>query len=205
MVLIENVPNMKNSDAGKMLKARMKRLGYKVVDEVLDGRDFGGLTSRVRYYLVGTLLDVNFEMPKPIERNSKPIWDKFIEPYILNGEARLVNHSLSFKKGLESGRLRVIKRDSLFSGTILKSQDRMAKDSIVIMDEKRNGNMYFPSVEQLAKLMQIPDNYNLFTSSKAISTEFIGQSIEFPMHDAIVQQIRESLLNCHARLNSRLF
>lgn len=205
MVLVENVENYKNSDAGKMLKARMRKLGYKVTDEVLDARDYSGLTSRKRYYLIGTLLDDEFVMPKATKRNNVPIWDEYIEPYILSGEARLVNHVGSFTKGIEQGRARIIKRDSQYSPTFIKSEDRMAKDSVFIMDEKRDNNLYFPSVEMMAKLMQIPDEYNLYTSSNSISKEFIGQSIEYPMHNLLIEEIKNSLLSAHAKLNNRLF
>jgi len=121
-ILVENVRGFRTSDAGKMLVTRLRRYGYKITEDYLDGRDFEGKTSRIRYYLVATLLPFDFEMPKAVMRSTTPIWDEYIEPFILSGEARLVNHVGSFKKGFEQGRIRVIKRDSLHSPSFLKSK-----------------------------------------------------------------------------------
>ena len=204
-LLVENVRGFKTSDAGKMLNARLRRLGYTITESIMDGRDYKGMTSRIRYYLVATLLPFSFKMPEKHVRNENPIWDQYIEPYILSGEARLVNHVETFKKGFEQKRIRVIRRDSLHCPTFLKSQDRMAKDSVVIQDELRDNNLYFPSRSMMAELMGIPKEFDFNISSKTIETECIGQSIEYPMHDAIVKQLKEYLLSSHASLNNRLF
>lgn len=129
-VLVENVPNFFTSDAGKILMARLNRLGYKTFWDKFDAREFGGLTSRVRGYLFATMLPGNFEMPKPTNKNETPIWELLnFDERIASGELRDVTHTSSLQDGLKTGRARLITRKSLFSGTILKSQNRQAKDS----------------------------------------------------------------------------
>jgi len=81
----------------------------------------------------------------------------------------------------------------------------MAKDSVVIQDEQRDNNLYFPSKPMMAKLMGIPKEFDFSTTSQTIESECIGQSIEYPMHDAIIKKLKEHLLFAHARLNNRLF
>ena len=132
-VLIENVPNFFTSDAGKILALRLNRLGYRTYCDKFDARDYGGLTSRVRGYLFATMLPSEFEMPKPTKRNEIPIWEMLnFDERISTGELRDVTHTSSLQEGLRTGRARLIKRDSLFSPSVLKSQNRQAKDSLFI-------------------------------------------------------------------------
>lgn len=202
-ILVENVRGFKTSDSGKMLISRLKRLGYKISDDILDARDFGGLTQRVRYYLVASLLPFDFEMPKGENRNTTPIWDEYIEPYIQSGEARDVSDTKFVEEGLASGRIRLIKRDSISSPTYLKSQDRMAKDSVAILDEKRDNRYFIPSPKMMARLMGIPKSIDFRNTTKTIESEVIGQSIEYPMHDQIIKKLKEHILLAHAKLNNR--
>lgn len=204
-ILIENVKGFKNSDAGKILVSRLKRLGYEIKHEIFDSRDFGGLTSRVRYYLIATLLPFDYNLPKVTFRNTNEIWDTYIEPYIVSGEAREVTFSKSLQDGLKTNRIRLIKRDSLYSPTFLKSQDRMAKDSVVIQDEKRENKLFFPSNEMMARLMSIPNEFTFKTCSKTIESEIIGQSIDYLLHNVLIKSIKDYLLFAHAKLNNRLF
>jgi DNA (cytosine-5)-methyltransferase 1 len=204
-LLIENVPQFSTvSDIGKMTRVRLKRLGYRVYDGIYDARDYGGITSRKRSYLIATLLPAPLTLPIKTPRNDIPIWEEYIEPLIKEGKLREVSHSKSIQDGIKCGRARVINRESISSPTVLKSQNRMAKDSVVIVDDIR-GAIYFPNEELISKLMGISEDFSLEVSSKSIASEVQGQSIEVPLHSALLSSIKKHILDSDIMLNGRLF
>lgn len=202
-VLIENVPNFFTSDAGKILALRLNRLGYRTYCDKFDARDYGGLTSRVRGYLFATMLPSEFEMPKPTKRNKIPIWEMLnFDERISTGELRDVTHTSSLQEGLRTGRARLIKRDSLFSPSVLKSQNRQAKDSLFIYDDVSD-RYYFTSNKLLSELMGIEMNFSAVGGT--LESEIIGQSIETPLHEALLDSINEHLIQSKQILSNRLF
>ena len=202
-VLIENVPNFFTSDAGKILALRLNRLGYRTYCDKFDARDYGGLTSRVRGYLFATMLPSEFEMPKPTKRNKIPIWEMLnFDERISTGELRDVTHTSSLQEGLRTGRARLIKRDSLFSPSVLKSQNRQAKDSLFIYDDVSD-RYYFTSNKLLSELMGIEMNFDAVGGT--LESEIIGQSIETPLHEALLDSINEHLIQSKQILSNKLF
>ncbi len=201
-ILHENVKGFASSDAGKIFKARLARLGYRVYEGIYDARDFGGLTSRVRSYIFATMLPSEFRQPITTCRNTTPLWERFIEPLIIKGELRDVTECQSTIDGFKTGRARAITRDSLFSPTFLKSQNRQAKDSIFIQDEIR-GKVYFPSNELIKTLMGIDMNFDAVGST--IEGEILGQSIEVPLHEALLESVREHISQANMQINRKLF
>ncbi len=203
-ILIENVRGFSQSDIGKMTQVRLQRLGYKVHNMIFDAREFGGKTSRVRNYMFATLLPAEFSLPTYEKKQECSLWEEFIESKILNNELREVSHSKSIQDGISTGRARVITRSSLSSPTFLKSQDRMAKDSVVIFDEIR-GKIFFPSNELASQLMGISQQFDFSLVSKSIESEIIGQSIEVPLHEAILDSIKEHINSSYSQLHGKLF
>ncbi|WP_152633260.1 DNA cytosine methyltransferase [Aliarcobacter butzleri] len=202
-ILIENVYGFFTSDAGKILIARLNRLGYKTYYDKFDARDYGGLTSRVRGYLFATMLPSDFEMPQPTKRNDIPIWEMLhFDDRILSGELRDVTHTNSLQEGLKTGRARLIKRDSLSSPTVLKTNSRQNKDSIYIFDDMTN-RYYFASNKLLAELMGIKMNFNAV--STVVEGEIIGQSIEIPLHEQLLDSINSHIMKANQILLNRLF
>lgn len=200
---VENVPNFFISYAGKILISRLQKFGYRVFWDKFDARDFGGLTSRVRGYLFATMLPANFEMPKPTNKNEIPIWDllKF-DARIASGELRDISHIKTLQEGIKAKRARFITRTSLYSPTVLKSQNRCAKDSIFIHDDLNN-KYYFTSNELLSELMGIEMNFNAV--GETIASEIIGQSLELPMHNALLDSINKHLTESLQILKQKLF
>lgn len=187
-----------------MTQVRLQRLGYKVHNMIFDAREFGGKTSRVRNYMFATLLPAEFSLPTYEKKQECSLWEEFIESKILNNELREVSHSKSIQDGISTGRARVITRSSLSSPTFLKSQDRMAKDSVVIFDEIR-GKIFFPSNELASQLMGISQQFDFSLVSKSIESEIIGQSIEVPLHEAILDSIKEHINSSYSQLHGKLF
>lgn len=187
-VMIENVPAFANSAEGQLLRIKLRKFGYHVTDGNLAGDRFGGLTGRRRYYLVASVFK-GFELPAEGAPRSVPIWSE-IAPY-LDG-CRDVSHTLSLRKGLEGGRARIIDAESIVSPTILKSQNRQAKDSVYI--RMADGAYRLPSGELLQRLNGIPASVHFRNVAGDIASEIVGQSIEYPMHHRIAVALRSHLI-----------
>jgi DNA (cytosine-5)-methyltransferase 1 len=202
-LLIENVTGFfENSDAGRILQARLKRFGYEVHYDQYDARDYGGHTSRVRGFLFASLLGTEFKKPSKVERNCTAIWEEFIEPKIASGQLRNVSHSVSLQKGIKSKRVRLITRDSLYSSTFAKSQSRCAKDSVYIYDEQK-GEYYFPTTGLMAELMGIEMDFNAVGDT--IASEIVGQSLCVNTHRSILNSVKEHIATSAMQLTGKLF
>ena len=199
IVLFENVPGMLNSAAYKVASLRLRRWGYAAHEHVGDARLYGGLTSRRRAYVVFTLLDAPFAFEDPFTERQKDAWSVVANDL---DQCRDVSHSKSLNDGKECGRLRRITPDSTSIPTPVKSQARMAKDSIVI--EPEDGVFLWPTEDQLKRFLGIED-VDMNAVSATIASEVIGQSIDQPHHASILRSVKRHIsqwregLACDAR------
>ncbi|MBS7671630.1 DNA cytosine methyltransferase [Croceicoccus gelatinilyticus] len=187
VVVFENVPGMIGSPAYEVASLRLRRWGYTRHEHVGDARDYGGLTSRKRAYVVFTLLNAPFAFEEPYGERERDAW-AVIEPFL--DQCRDVSHSKSLNDGKEIGRLRAIKPGARNLPTPVKSIARMAKDSIVI--EPEDGKFLFPSEALFKHLLGI-DDVDLNAVSATIATEIIGQSIDRPHHEMIMRSVRRHI------------
>ena len=184
VIVFENVPGMLKSAAYEIACLRLKRWGYTRHEHVGDARDYGGYTSRKRAYVVFTQLDAPFEFEKPFSDREKDAW-----AVVKNDldQCRDVSHSKSLNDGKECGRLRRITPKSTSIPTPVKSQARMAKDSIVI--EPEDGVFLWPTEEQLKRFLGI-EKTDMNAVSATIASEVIGQSIDRPHHASILRSVK---------------
>ena len=187
VVIFENVPGMISSSSYEIASLRLRRWGYRQYEHVGDARDYGGLTSRKRAYIVYTQLDADFSFSAPTTERKKDVWS-IIEPYL--SECRDVSGSKSLQDGKACGRLRPVHPMSHSVPTPIKSQNRMAKDSVVI--EPEESKFLFPTEGLLKKFLGIED-VNLNTVSATLASEIIGQSIDRPHHAVVLQNIRQHI------------
>jgi DNA (cytosine-5)-methyltransferase 1 len=185
MVLIENVGGFASHPNSEMIRIKLRRWGYHVTDAILDARDYGGRTGRNRYYMVASVWP-GFAMPQPQPRSTTPLWAE-IERFL--PDCRDVSHTNSVALGVETGRIRIIDKDSIWAPTVTKSQQRQTKDSIYIFHK---GKYLLPSVELLAFLNGIED-FNFATCSETLASEIIGQSICTRMHGALARAAVEHI------------
>jgi DNA (cytosine-5)-methyltransferase 1 len=187
VVILENVPGMLKSPAYQLASLRLKRWGYTRHEHIGDARDYGGLTSRKRAYVVFTALNEDLTFETPFTSRQKDIW-RIVSPYL--NDCRDVSHSKSLNDGKAIGRLRLITPKSTSAPTPLKSQSRMAKDSVVV--EPVPDVFKFPSEALLARLLGI-DNIDLNTVSSTLASEIIGQSIDISHHGSILRAVRQHI------------
>lgn len=187
VVVFENVPGMIGSAAYEVASLRLRRWGYKHYEHVGDARDYGGLTSRKRAYVVYTTLQAPFAFEQPFTAREKDAW-AVVAPFL--GECRDVSHSKSLNDGKACGRLRPVKPGAKHLPTPIKSQERMAKDSIVI--EPKDGQFLWPTEELLKRFLGI-EGVDLSAVSKTIASEVIGQSIDRPHHEMIMRCVKRHI------------
>ena len=186
VVVVENVPGFLTSAAGQIMCLQLRRMGYHVEAQVLDAPDFGGLTTRRRAFIVASVFP-GFRFPVPTGRNTVPIMDLLRDHLPRLADVTEIN---SLRKGLACGRARVITSQSLLSPTVTKSQHRRAKDSVFIRTDA--GRYLF--VDGLAsKALMGLDAVNTELVTAEIEAEVIGQSVEGPMHSALMRQVREHI------------
>lgn len=194
-IMLENTFGYMTSEAYSILETKIRKWGYDVHKTIAYSPEHGGHTGRRRFYMFATSFDAPFEWPRAEECSSTPIWDTHIAPYLKT--LRDVTGSKSIQDGARVGRLRVIDKKSTISPTIMKSQNRMAKDSVVIKD----GDRYlFPDNAMLKRLMGIPENFNVDCVAGTIESEIIGQSIDYNMHTRIIQSVKRHLEKASASL-----
>lgn len=187
VVVIENVPGFLTSAAGQITCLQLRRMGYHVSAEVLDAPAFGGLTSRRRAFIVASVFP-GFAFPAPTGRNTVPVLDLLRDHLPRLADITEIN---SLKKGLACGRARVIDSSSLLSPTVTKSQARRAKDSVVVRTD--DGRYLFVDGPASKHLMGL-DCVNTELVTTELEAEIIGQSVEGPMHSALMRQVREHIL-----------
>lgn len=182
VICFENVGGWYKSPVYQCLSLRLRKLGYTENLCVSDAREHGGLTSRVRGYAVFSCLDAPFEFEPSTPHRDVPIWP-IVEKHL--ADCRDVTDNLSMQAGLETGRLRTITPEKCFSPTILKSQQRSAKDSLVL---ELDGRLYWPSEGLLKELMGMSD-LKLDCVSKDIGGEIIGQSVDVPALKSVLRSV----------------
>lgn len=188
VLVIEQVEGFQKSTEWRLLTMQLERLGYFVDYKTLDARKQDGINSRKRMYAVCSIFP-NFEFPENLEPNEKCIWDKYIAPHLVG--CRDVTHSKSIQDGARVGRLRTIKRGKPYSPTPIKSQERMAKDTLVIEDD---GRYFMPTEALLKSILSIPKEFDTNIVGKVISTEIVGQSIDYHMHHRVLESVKEHLM-----------
>ena len=185
--MLENVPGFITSEMGQLLITKLKRWGYHVEANILNANEYGGRSIRKRLYIVASIFP-GYQFPSAnIATSNQDIWET-IKPHFK--DCRDVSNTKTLQDGLATGRARIITKDSSFSPTVLKSQNRQAKDSIFIF---HNNKYLFPNETILKAIQGFPDDIQLNSVSSTIASEIIGQSIDYPMHDTIVKSIKSHL------------
>ncbi|KZN63325.1 DNA cytosine methyltransferase [Pseudoalteromonas luteoviolacea] len=187
-VLVENVVPFSQSQACEILELQLNRMGYFVTKFIHNPIEHDGISTRQRCYIFASVFP-DYTQPIATE-NSKSIWDiinKHIDDCIDVTEAKSVIN------GALSGRERVIKEGDKYSKTILASQSRGTKDALRIL---KSGRYYKPSLKLCAEIMGLRDFPTDLVSLES-AFEVIGNGVDIPSHEAIIESIVE-----HLKLNA---
>lgn len=186
-VMLEQVGGFGTSAEGQLMVIKLRRWGYHVTDAITAAPDFNGRTGRSRYYLIASIFP-GFELPVSGRVRTESIWSG-VQPYL--DDCRDISHTKSLADGLATGRARILSRDSMVSPTLLKSQNRQAKDSVYIRHD--DGRYLMPSEPLMRYLQGFPDSVNLDSVAAELASEIIGQSIDYPMHHELVKSLHDHI------------
>ncbi len=187
-ILLENVPNYLKTDYHSLFRQKLLRWGYDVHEAIIDASEHGGSSKRKRAYVFATTFDdVPFSFPEK-ELGSQSFWKEHVAPFL--DDCREVSHCKSIQDGAACGRLRIVDKNSSAYPTLLKSQSRQAKDSLVIRHE---GKFLFPGEKMERHIMGLPSSFSLEAVSKTIGSEILGQGVEYLSHSSIVKSIKKHI------------
>ena len=187
-IVVENVIGFGRSQAGAICMTQLRRLGYHVTALEMDARDYGGIQTRKRFYLVASIMP-GFVAPSKTERNTLPIWPR-IQEFL--PECRDVSHTNFIKNRAGSNRATPsITESSVECPTIVKSQSRGIKDGTYIQTE--DGRILAPSEAVVKRLMSIPDAFDTSWMGSESAIEVLGQSIDYAMHETLMSSVKDHL------------
>lgn len=190
VVVLENVANFSGSIAHTIFSERLMSLGYKVYSEVLNAKDYNGYTGRARCFVVASKLPVPFSMPQKEERTVHA--GALVDFALQNNMARDVSHTVSVKKGIETGRIRVLTRDKSAAPTLTKSQSRQTKDSCYFYAD---GKYYLPNEDLQKIMMGIGIDFNFVAGTAEDVSEMIGQSVDVPTHSKLMRCVHNHIVS----------
>ncbi|KZX78284.1 hypothetical protein A3715_10475 [Oleiphilus sp. HI0009] len=183
-LVVENVSGFASSQIYQAFELQMRRLGYQVLSGVYDARDYGGLTSRKRTYAMFSCLPA--ELKAPVKASAITTAGEVALKH--ESTMRDISDNKSIQKGKACGRLRSFNANSKFAPTPVRSQSRMAKDTLVF---EQDGRFHYPSNECLKELMGIDMSFECVGTT--IESEQIGQAVDIPLSRAITNCIKEHL------------
>jgi len=190
IIFIENVPAFLNSEIGGAFKAILRRLGYYISQETLNGADFETHASRPRGFLVASAWP-GFSFPKPTGRNTQSL-QAFLGRDILQ-DCQDVTESNLVKRALAKKRLRTANLLQPTAPVFPKSQARVDDRVLFQIDDR----LFNPNLPSMRKIHGIPEEFKMGHLPQDIQCEQIGQGVDYELIAKIAKQI-------HAHVTSHI-
>ena len=197
VVVLENVANFAASTSHEIFNATLKSLGYNVYSEVLNAKDFNGYTNRARCFVVASRLPAPFSMPQKEIR--KVHAGDLVNMALQNNWLRDVSHTVSVKKGIETGRIRLLTADKSVAPTLTKSQSRQTKDSCYFYSD---GKYYLPNETMQRIMIGFNPEFDFVAGNAEEISEMIGQSVDIPTHSKLMRQVHQHIVNFLRRVKA---
>lgn len=186
-ILVEQAAEFQGSDAEKIFRLQMQRMGYKTYSKKINAKDQNGLVNRNRTFVFCTKYNAQFEWPESVV-NTRSIMEECIVPFY--DEMRDISHTTAMKEAEASGRARHIKPDANVAPSLTKSQSRQAKDTVVFKDGDK---VLYPSISQCKKIMGAEAFDLSHESSTELQYEIIGQGVCMTTYGNIMGAIRSHI------------
>ena len=193
-VLLEQVVSFGRSAIGKLWNTALRRMGYQTYECVINPSEYGYDGNRPRYFHFATILKgTPFSWPTTKVARNESLWERLITKHLPS--LRDVTGNSAMQKGLSKNhRLRPITPDSTKVPCILKSQSRMAADSVVVMPDP--DTVLWPSEALIKEVMGMED-FKLNCVSADIASEQIGQAVHRTHYREILKSVKEHLIRGH--------
>jgi DNA (cytosine-5)-methyltransferase 1 len=196
-VVIEEAPGYLNSGAGFMMRLFLERAGYTVEARVIDPREYGEITARVRSVIVAhSGSDFRWPEPAPNTRTFAEIRDdeSLLEDRYFTSETKpwLTNHwanQTAKGNGFTSTQL-----DDQSTSVPCLSKRYFAGQGTgaVVKDRSKNATWRWLTLREARKLHGIPSAYRLTAESESttLAGEIIGQGVIVTFFQKIIAATR---------------
>lgn len=199
VVLIEEVPNFKNSAMAAMTRYVLTSMGYNIEETILHASEYGSLTKRKRYCMVASIKK-GFTFDDKYKTNCLKTVSDILEisiedrVWLTKENSDTIAYSLiKEKKHIEKGegfRLGRTYLEDTIVGTVTKGyyKNRLTDNILVHPDNKEMFSWFTP--RELARMNGLPENYSL-TGTKVTDGEIIGQGVAYEPFNAVGKMIVE--------------
>jgi len=198
VVLIEEVPNFKNSAMATLTFSVLKSMGYSIEETMLHAHDYGSITKRKRYCMVASLGDVEFTFPTPVASLFRDNIEDILEISTKDREWLTEQNSstiVSMKKQEAKHRLKGngfriagVESHEECCATITKGYQNRRLTDPVLTDG--NGGYSFFTPRELARINGLPNDF-IIPDIKSTSSQIIGQGVAYQPFMAVANQIKK--------------
>lgn len=197
VVLIEEVPNFKNSAMASLTRYVLTSMGYHLSETELIGSEYGSLTKRKRYCMVASIKK-GFAFDESFKTETSKIVKDILEIPVENREwltkenSNLANFYINKEQEhISKGNGFRIARTSIYdsvTATITKGhyQQRIT-DPILVHPENENIFSLF-TPREIARINGLPDDY-ILPDAKTTSAEIIGQGVCYEAFNSVGKMI----------------
>jgi DNA (cytosine-5)-methyltransferase 1 len=209
VVVIEEVPNFKNSMMAEIVRNVLKNAGYHISEGELKGDNFGGLTKRTRFVLVASMKK---EIEIPLLNNAvKKTVESILETPLDEREWLTEENSASIatfkrrereakEKGNGFRMADCLPSDTCGIATITKGYYKRRLTDPILKHPDKDAYSFF-SPRELARINGLSDDY-ILPSSKTRSGEIIGQGVSVDAFGELARVIKaqnnpETRTYCH--------
>lgn len=194
-VVIEEAPGYLSSGAGFMMRFFLERAGYTVEARVIDPREYGELTARVRSVIVAHS-GSNFRWPDPIPttRTFADIRDSeaTLESHYFTSETKpwLTNHwanQTAMGNGFTSTQL---DNETTSVPCVSKRYFSQQGTGAVVKHLQRSQCWRWLTLSEVRRLHGVPESYYLGEESKTRAGEVLGQGVIVSFFQKIIAATR---------------
>lgn len=202
-VFLENVRNLATHDEGKtfkVIKAKLKSLGYKVYHKILDAKDFGVPQTRSRIYIVAFKVDDvdaedmtdYFHFPTGCKTPTRvgDILETAVADKYTISDRMWIGHQERKLRNVADGKgfgFTLFDENSKYTNTITA---RYYKDGAEILINQEDKNPRVLTLREAARLQGFPDDFKIPVSDNQAYKQF-GNSVAVPVIKAIAGRIKE--------------
>lgn len=203
VVVIEEVPNFKNSAMAALTRYVLTSFGYHLNETILNGDEYGSLTKRKRFCMVASIKK-GFEFDESYkQKTTKQIKDILEVPiekreWLTTDNSNLANFYINKEKehiskgnGFRIARTHI---DDSIAATITKGhyQQRITDPILVHPLDENCFSLFTP--REIARINGLPDDYEL-PEAKTTSGEIIGQGVCYEAFHSIGKMVVEHFNN----------
>jgi len=194
-VVIEEAPGYLNSGAGFMMRLFLERAGYTVEARVIDPREYGEITARVRTVIVAhSGSDFRWPEPAPNTRTFAEIRDdeSLLEDRYFTSETKpwLTNHwanQTAKGNGFTSTQL---DNQSTSVPCVSKRYFSQQGTGAVVKHLQRAECWRWMTLAEVRRLHGVPDSYYLGEESRTRAGEILGQGVIVSFFQKIIAATR---------------